>query len=78
MFIIDVYYSNMFMGCTNLTSLDLSNFDTSSVTNMMWMFKDCTALTSIYITNCDEATVADIKGAVIQAGLSESIIKTSK
>ena len=68
----------MFNGCNSLTSLDLSNFDTSAVTNMQYMFNGCMALTSIYVTNCDEATIAKIKTAVTDAGLSESIVKTSK
>ena len=31
----------MFSGCSKLISLDLSNFDTSSVTNMERMFSSC-------------------------------------
>ena len=31
----------MFYGCSNLKTLDLSNFDTSSVKNMDSMFYDC-------------------------------------
>ena len=30
----------MFQGCSSLTSLDLSNFNTSQVTNMASMFKN--------------------------------------
>tara|TARA_R110000737_G_scaffold216896_1_gene233367 strand:- start:18 stop:380 length:363 start_codon:yes stop_codon:yes gene_type:complete len=37
----------MFRDSNSLTSLDLSNFDTSSVTNMREMFYDCNALTSL-------------------------------
>jgi len=39
--------SGMFGNCSYLTSLDLSNFDTSNVTNMSDMFDYCTNLTSI-------------------------------
>ena len=39
--------NGMFYGCTSLTSLDLSNFDTSKVTNMGYMFQSCTNLTSL-------------------------------
>ena len=39
--------SSMFSGCENLTSLDLSSFDTSQVTNMEEMFSSCTSLTTI-------------------------------
>lgn len=37
----------MFLYCRDLTSLDLSNFDTSRVTSMKSMFKGCTSLTSL-------------------------------
>ena len=38
----------MFSGCSKLTSLDLSGFDTSSVTDMSYMFRECSNLTNIY------------------------------
>ena len=37
----------MFYNCNNLTSLDLSNFDTSKVTNMNSMLYGCLNLSSI-------------------------------
>ena len=37
----------MFDACTRLTTLDLSNWDTSKVTDMSHMFEDCTSLTTI-------------------------------
>ena len=39
--------NGMFYGCNNLTSLDVSGFDTSKVTNMSNMFANCSNLTSI-------------------------------
>lgn len=33
--------NNMFNGCCSLTSIDLSRFNTSNVTDMLWMFRDC-------------------------------------
>ena len=41
----------MFVGCSSLTSLDLSHFDTSNVTDMRNMFDGCSSLTTIY---CNE------------------------
>ena len=41
----------MFYNCTNLTSLDVSSFDTSSVTDMNSMFLGCTGLTSLDLTS---------------------------
>ena len=39
--------SGMFCACRSLTSLDLSNFDTSNVTKMGGLFQACESLTSI-------------------------------
>ena len=33
--------SDMFDGCTSLKELNLSNFNTSNVTNMRFMFRKC-------------------------------------
>lgn len=38
---------NMFYSCSGLITLDLSNFNTSKVTNMMAMFALCSSLTVI-------------------------------
>ena len=40
--------SNMFYGCSALSSLDLSNFYTKEVGNMVCMFSGCSALKTIY------------------------------
>lgn len=40
--------SAMFKGCSGLTSLELSGFNTGSVTRMVEMFKDCNGLVTIY------------------------------
>ena len=47
--------SNMFAGCSSLTSVAL--FDTSSVQTMLSMFKKCTALTSVPLFNTSSVTV---------------------
>ena len=44
--------SGMFSYCSNLNSLDLSNFDTSNVTHMRDMFSGCTGMTKIF-TPCN-------------------------
>ena len=41
---------NMFLDCQSLTSLDLSNFNTSNVTYMVNMFRNCSSLKDVYIT----------------------------
>jgi surface protein len=41
----------MFYGCSSLTSLDMSSFDTSKVTNMSEMFHYCRKLRTITVSN---------------------------
>ena len=48
---------NMFAYCTSLTSLDLSNFDTSNVREMIGMFLYCSSLTSLDLSNFDTSKV---------------------
>ena len=43
--------SNMFNGVTNIKSIDLSEFDTSQVTDMSNMFRGCTSLESLNLQN---------------------------
>ena len=39
----------MFFGCSSLTSLDLSSFNTAKVSTMQQMFFGCSALTTVYV-----------------------------
>ena len=47
----------MFYQCRSLTSLDLSSFDTSKVTDMISMFCDCHSLTSLDLSSFDTSKV---------------------
>ena len=49
--------SGMFQNCTSLTSLDVSNFDTSNVTDMSYMFHSCNGLTSLIVSSFDTSNV---------------------
>ncbi|MBR6034302.1 MAG: BspA family leucine-rich repeat surface protein [Clostridia bacterium] len=42
--------AEMFGQCSNLTSLDLSSFDTSNVEYIYQMFAHCSALETIYVS----------------------------
>ena len=53
--------SEMFSACINLTSLDLSNFNTSKVETIAGMFSNC-ALTSLTISNFDTSNVTNMNG----------------
>lgn len=50
---------NMFYNCASLTSLDVSNWNTSKVADMRNMFEKCNNLTSINLSNWDTSNVTD-------------------
>ena len=54
--------SYMFQKCEKLTSLDVSNFDTSNVTNMQGMFTTCSSLTNLDVSNFDTSNVTTMYG----------------
>jgi surface protein len=70
----------MFYGCSNLTSLDLSTFDTSSVTDMYGMFEGCSGLTSLDLSSFNTSNVTNMSGMfsgcinLININLSNSIV----
>ena len=47
----------LFNGCTSLTSLDLSSFDTHGVTDMRGMFYGCTSLASVNVSSFNTSKV---------------------
>lgn len=49
----------MFYLCTNLTAIDLSNFDTSTIYRMNGMFQYCNNLTTIDLSNFDTSYVLE-------------------
>ena len=54
------YAQNMFAGCKNLETVDLSDFDTHSIRNMAGMFKDCKSLKEIDLSNFNTSNVKDM------------------
>ena len=50
----------MFFNCHNLTSLNLSNFNTENVQDMKSMFWDCQNLTSLDLSNFKTENVKDM------------------
>ena len=52
--------NNMFGECSNLTSIDLSGFDSSNVTNMNAVFTVCHNLTSINLSNFNTSKVTSM------------------
>jgi surface protein len=49
--------NKMFFGCKNLTSLDVSSFDTSNVTDMDEMFWGCESLTILDVSNFNTSNI---------------------
>lgn len=52
--------AHMFRDCDELITLDLSNFDTSRVTDMHYMFLGCEELTSLNLSNFDTSHVINM------------------
>ena len=51
---------NLFYGCSNLKTLDLSNLNTSKVTTMASMFYDCKELESLTVNNFNMKSVKSL------------------
>ena len=49
----------MFSGCINITEIDLSNLNTSQVTNMNSMFYNCESLTSLDLSNLNTSLIVN-------------------
>ena len=52
--------NSMFSGFTNITILNLSNFDTSNVIDMTSMFYNCSALQNLDVSNFDTSNVTNM------------------
>ena len=52
--------NSMFRGCSSLTSLDVSGFDTANVTQMQNMFNGCSSLTSLDVSGFDTTNVTSM------------------
>ncbi|MCM1091060.1 MAG: BspA family leucine-rich repeat surface protein [Butyrivibrio sp.] len=63
----------MFYQCRNLTSVDLSGLDKSSVTNMQSMFEYCRSLTSLDLSGLDASGVTDMSNMFAHCGSLTSV-----
>ena len=54
--------SYLFYNCPEITALDLSNWDTSNVTNMAGLFGFCGGLTSLNISGFQTSSLTDMSG----------------
>ena len=53
---------SMFFGCSGLTTLDGSGFDTGNVIDMRGMFDDCDGLILLDVSGFDTKNVIDLSG----------------
>ena len=51
----------MFRDCSSLTTLDVSDWDTSKVTNMQSMFSSCSSLTTLDVSDWDTSKVTNMQ-----------------
>lgn len=65
--------ANMFYNCNNLSSIDLSSFNTSNVKNMANMFYNCKKLVSLDVSNFDTSKVTNMSSLFIGCGNLTSI-----
>ncbi len=55
-------WGNTGFKCPNLTTIDVSNWNVSNVTNMMGVFNACESLTTIDVSNWNVSNVTDMTG----------------
>ena len=65
--------SGIFAIGTSLKTIDLTNFDTSKVTNMSDMFYDCSNLTSLNLSGFDTSRVTNMSGMFCYDGCLTSL-----
>ena len=65
--------SSLFEGCSNLKNIDLSNLNTSNVTNMSSLFKGCTFLENINLSNINTGNVTDMSSMFASCGHLKNI-----
>ena len=68
----------IFSGCSKLTSLDVTNFNTANVTDMSSMFANCLALTSLYLTNFNTEKVTNMEKMFSSCKALTTICASSK
>ena len=76
-----ILIDSFFKGCSNLTEIDLSNFNTSQIENMAYMFYGCSSLYSINLSNIDTSNTMSMNfmfyGCISLSSLNLSNFDTS-
>ena len=68
----------MFQLCMNLTSLDVSNFNTENVKYMFGMFVNCSGLKSLDLSNFNTENVTDMRYMFAGCGTLATIYASDK
>ena len=66
----------MFLGCSSLNELNISNYNTINVTEMNDMFAGCSSLKELNLSNFNTTNVTDMKNMF--SGCSEQLKKKIK
>ena len=64
---------SMFYSCSNITEINLSNFNTSQIESMANIFNRCSSLTSLNLSNFDTSKVRNIRGMFYNCWLLTSL-----
>lgn len=56
-----LHLANMFEGCINLSSVDLTNLDTTGVSNFNSMFKNCKSLENLDVSKLNTTSALDMR-----------------
>ena len=64
----------MFRGCSQLTSLDVSAFDTSDIANMSYMFYDCSKIKTLDLSSFDTSKVTNMSYMFRNCNALETIL----
>ena len=65
--------TNMFNSCIQLTTLDLSNWDTSGITDMSLLFYNCQTIASINVSNWNTSNVTTMNDMFFTCPVLETI-----
>ena len=57
-----MFHMDMVSGCSSLTNINLSNFNTNNVTDMGHMFHGCSSLININLSNFNTNNVTNMSG----------------
>ena len=68
----------MFYGCSSLTSLNLSNFNTNNVNDMSEMFSSCSSMNFLNLSNFNTSNVTNMRRMFFGLNKSCEIIAKDK